>query len=151
LEFEEMTERLDQLLTSIINDEEFRTEVFGNKKAVPRVEVDALGMEFGEKKKRLHAHLQLKIHHQIGAYSIKKMRDRLKQVLDRYGQDITPGFHVHTAKNDRAGGAYQNYATKEARKANNIRVANDSSMSDEVERLSDALVLARIRDSPEDY
>jgi hypothetical protein len=105
LQYEETIEALNDLITKILRDEQLRTEVFGSSEVVPEVKVTALSYEIGDRYHRLHAHLTVDIQHQVGAYSVKKLRDRLKAVLDEHGQHITPGFHVNAQYKGRSEAA----------------------------------------------
>jgi hypothetical protein len=150
-QYEEMIEGLNDLITNVLQNEDLRAQVFGNQDVVPEVKVTSLSFEIGDRYHRLHAHLTVDIQHQVGAYSVKKLRDRLKAVLDEYGQHITPGFHVNTQYKGRSEAAFKNYATKERRKANNLAVLEREDVAEEVERLSDDMLLLKMKDDPEGY
>lgn len=107
-------------------------QVTGTEPYVKKISTKNLGIEIGSKYKRVHAHFILSIKHYVEHYSIKKLRERLKDWLDENGRALSKNWYV----NLKIINAYEeNYANKEARKA--AAIARENEDPDELNRLSD--------------
>lgn len=112
--------------------EDHLSEICGNNPYVESYGTSDLGLEVGSKQHRVHAHFILEIKHYVLHYSLKKLRERIKEFFDEYGVDLSSNWYVHLT----IVPAYkENYATKEKRRAKAL--AMEDFGNEEYARLAD--------------
>jgi hypothetical protein len=139
-QLDDFTEEMKQLF--LIDIQPFQEELFGDEFLVPSVEISSFEADIGDKFHKAHVHFVVTLKHKLQKYSVKKLKDRVKNWLNQQ-YTRSKGWYVYTVLMDfrRA-----NYANKHGRDAANQEVDEMAEYQDEIERLSDDRQLFYVED-----
>jgi hypothetical protein len=137
----------------MFKDQENSDEVWGREPFVDEVVLKVFSPEIGKKQKRGHFNLVVEIYHQIDAYSLSKLRQRVIEFLDEnYNQ--SNGWNVWVTLSKQYD---VNYGNKEERWAKNddvdhndpeyLRLADDR----DIYELTDKMNTIRLMDMKNNY
>lgn len=106
----DFAEDMDDLFALMVGED--AGEVFGDSEWVQVTAADGPHVEVGAKQHRLHFNAVITLKHQVGGYSIGKLKKRIKAYLDENWNE-SRGWHVHVRLLQDA--QRENYANKDVR------------------------------------